>query len=447
MSIRNLCYALLSVAALHIAAPSTAYAQLDTFRITDNSGDSGDQGVGLMVLFDTVSVSQGWSFGACHDASEIDLVTAVSGATTLTVKNGNPPDFNQINLYDGGVTVGVVICFIGCASLPVGTDLQILDLSYDLIGVPVLADIVSDVCFCDSLGTPPVATVLVVGGQSVIPVQDCGSITIPLPPEFCLELECTADFDVATLTWTACSPFEYYLLNRNGELLEVLPPDTTEYIDDTLDTDVTYYYSLIGVVYPDPTGPALIIEELCDAALLTLQITSLSPTRGFFYGGDVITIEGAGFLTGTDLTVSVGGLAATDVVVVDDSHVTARTPAFPELGAVTVTVTHSIASVSLLDAFTYGFVRGDANCDTAVDIGDAQYVLNYLFIGGAMPCCFDAADANDDGGINAADPIYTLNHLFSSGPPLPLPFPAILPRTLDPADAGLDPTDDPLICI
>lgn len=61
------------------------------------------------------------------------------------------------------------------------------------------------------------------------------------------------------------------------------------------------------------------------------------------------------------------------------------------------------------------FKRGDANSDSALNIGDAVFVLGFLFSGGAAPVCEDAADVNDDGGINIADAISLLGFLFSGG--------------------------------
>ena len=63
--------------------------------------------------------------------------------------------------------------------------------------------------------------------------------------------------------------------------------------------------------------------------------------------------------------------------------------------------------------------------------------LNFLFLGGEAPECFDGADSNDDGAINISDAIATLNYLFLGGPAPPEPG----PRT-----CGEDPTDDPMGC-
>lgn len=71
----------------------------------------------------------------------------------------------------------------------------------------------------------------------------------------------------------------------------------------------------------------------------------------------------------------------------------------------------------------FEFVRGNANSDNAVDIGDPIFVLSYLFNNGPAPNCFDSADGNNDSRIDIADPIFVLNWLFSGGPILPQPYP------------------------
>ncbi len=71
----------------------------------------------------------------------------------------------------------------------------------------------------------------------------------------------------------------------------------------------------------------------------------------------------------------------------------------------------------------FEFARGNSNSDSAVNIADSIFTLDYLFSDGPVPNCFDAADANNDSGIDIADPIYTLAYLFSDGPIFPAPFP------------------------
>ena len=47
--------------------------------------------------------------------------------------------------------------------------------------------------------------------------------------------------------------------------------------------------------------------------------------------------------------------------------------------------------------------------------GRSQYILNFLFLGGADPRCIASADANADGSVNLPDGQYILNFLFLGG--------------------------------
>ena len=60
--------------------------------------------------------------------------------------------------------------------------------------------------------------------------------------------------------------------------------------------------------------------------------------------------------------------------------------------------------------------HGDANADGTVDLGDAIYILNYLFKSGPDPCPMEAGDASSDGVVDLGDAIYVLNYLFKGGP-------------------------------
>ncbi len=69
------------------------------------------------------------------------------------------------------------------------------------------------------------------------------------------------------------------------------------------------------------------------------------------------------------------------------------------------------------------FLRGDANSDGAVNIADAQFTLNFLFLGGPALPCEAAGDSNSDAGVNIADAQFSLNFLFLGGPAPTAPFP------------------------
>ena len=80
-------------------------------------------------------------------------------------------------------------------------------------------------------------------------------------------------------------------------------------------------------------------------------ITSVSPTSGPALGGTAITITGTNLTGATSVTV--GGVAATNVVIVSATSITTKTPA-GTAGAKDVSVTTAGGTVTLTGAFTYG---------------------------------------------------------------------------------------------
>jgi len=62
------------------------------------------------------------------------------------------------------------------------------------------------------------------------------------------------------------------------------------------------------------------------------------------------------------------------------------------------------------------YLRGDANGDENVDIGDVVYLMNYLFRSGFSPVW--PVDVNCDDLEDITDAVYLVNYLFKSGPPL-----------------------------
>ncbi|WP_433542066.1 IPT/TIG domain-containing protein (plasmid) [Streptosporangium sandarakinum] len=78
-------------------------------------------------------------------------------------------------------------------------------------------------------------------------------------------------------------------------------------------------------------------------------ITSVTPATGPAAGGTPITIKGSDFTPGA--TVTVGGTAATSVVVVDDKTITCVTPA-KAAGAQAVAVTTDAGTATKAGGFT-----------------------------------------------------------------------------------------------
>jgi hypothetical protein len=61
------------------------------------------------------------------------------------------------------------------------------------------------------------------------------------------------------------------------------------------------------------------------------------------------------------------------------------------------------------------YQAGDANGDGKLTVGDAVYIVAWIFRGGPMPPHQTAADANCDGAFNVGDAVYIVNYIFRGG--------------------------------
>jgi Zn-dependent M28 family amino/carboxypeptidase len=74
------------------------------------------------------------------------------------------------------------------------------------------------------------------------------------------------------------------------------------------------------------------------------------------------------------------------------------------------------AAVAGVAVLAHPFILGDANRDRVIDLGDAVYLLGYLFKSQAVPDPLEAGDADCDHMVNLGDVVYLLNYLFKGGP-------------------------------
>ncbi len=83
----------------------------------------------------------------------------------------------------------------------------------------------------------------------------------------------------------------------------------------------------VGVAVTNPDGQSTTLPNAFTYVLPGPRIDSISPTTGSTAGGSAITIFGGGFVNGA--TVTIGGVAASNVVVASSNSITARTPLGP----------------------------------------------------------------------------------------------------------------------
>ncbi len=63
------------------------------------------------------------------------------------------------------------------------------------------------------------------------------------------------------------------------------------------------------------------------------------------------------------------------------------------------------------------FECGDAGMDYQLNVGDAVYLVNFVFKGGPEPYPICVGDANGDEEVNVGDAVYLISHIFKGGPP------------------------------
>ncbi|HEY1221700.1 MAG TPA: IPT/TIG domain-containing protein [Bryobacteraceae bacterium] len=144
---------------------------------------------------------------------------------------------------------------------------------------------------------------------------------------------------IQTTTTGPCSGFTKRLLTTpDGDIAE-----------DEMVT-ATGNYSASAPV--SPSGPWIMqmVAFRHGPGVTAPTVSGVSPNSGPTAGGTAVTITGTNFAAGA--TVTFGGTAATNVVVVSGTQITATAPA-GSAGAVTVTVTVSGQSGSLASGFTY----------------------------------------------------------------------------------------------
>jgi PKD domain len=61
------------------------------------------------------------------------------------------------------------------------------------------------------------------------------------------------------------------------------------------------------------------------------------------------------------------------------------------------------------------YICGDANNDLEVNVSDAVWIINYVFVGGDPPDPFEAGEANCDSEVNVSDAVWIINWVFVGG--------------------------------
>ena len=141
---------------------------------------------------------QGWSFGVCSDPSVLVLDDVTLEGTKAGALNGGAgPSFLSIDRFAGGLTMAAIVDEAKPTStLPPSASDSLLHVQYSP-GPDAVPFGRYPVRYCETLGSPPVAVLYVVGGFELRPNTLQGTVVLPGPlPPFLLRGDVNGDEEV-----------------------------------------------------------------------------------------------------------------------------------------------------------------------------------------------------------------------------------------------------------
>jgi hypothetical protein len=137
----------------------------------------------LTAVLENVDPVQAWSFGICSDPALLEVADAtIDGTSAGELNGGAGPTFLVLNSFENGLTMAAVIDTEDPEDvLPPDDAHSLLTVRYQP-GPDAELGVGYRVSYCDDLGDPPVALVVVVNGQSVHPATSPGTVVFPPRP-------------------------------------------------------------------------------------------------------------------------------------------------------------------------------------------------------------------------------------------------------------------------
>ncbi|MAJ29387.1 hypothetical protein CBD41_08280 [bacterium TMED181] len=389
-------------------------AQEASFNAGSGTAPEGGSGTLSMTMDNTGQEIAGWSLGVCNDPAVATVNDANSGADTETAKNGSAPDFNQIGIFPEGATQGVVLCFTGCAVVTDVSGFEMLTVDYQ--GV---AEGTTDIAFCDSLGSPPVATVIVVNGASLAPTQNTGTLNVVGVPD-------------PEYTYSAGSASAGYN-PADGNASASVGISITETDNSGLGApfpNATQGFSM-GLANSAEVAPTAVNFDLgFDADFAEVGLFANGWTAGVVYsftGGVTASFETATEVISADYETA-GSMAgnetgATASLTWDDGLGSPPVANVVVVDGASLIAVFSDGAIELNPVVTVDFIRGDANADAVVNIADGVWIIYELFLNGPSSTCTIGSDANADGLSDIADASFIFMYRFMNGSAPSAPFP------------------------
>ena len=238
---------------LSVSAPAEVYYSTDaptsaSFDASVSLWEAQTSGGGTGAPSDV----QGFSFGVAHDPA---LLLATAAQVTTTSPAGAEPDFVDVGLYSDGFSAGVVFSFVGSWVLNYDTPTELATASYSLVEGPLSgasAPTSATIQKSDSLGVPPVASVVVVNGASIpLPDVPANLSLIPFTGSRFIRGDSTQDgnLDLAD----GIGILSYLFLGEPTTCLKALDMDQSNHV--SISDGVQVLCSLFCEGSPAPSGP------------------------------------------------------------------------------------------------------------------------------------------------------------------------------------------------
>jgi hypothetical protein len=150
-------------------------------QVMDSAISPGTEGEVSVVLTNNVGADiQGFNIDVCHEGAVLDPVSIAEGPAMQAMNGGQGPDFLQsyLDTPGPGVALGAIFSLAGLEVLSETSYAPFFEITYTAVG---LAPQGTQLCFCDvpvCQGCPIASTVIVVGGQSIVPTFTCGTVIV-----------------------------------------------------------------------------------------------------------------------------------------------------------------------------------------------------------------------------------------------------------------------------
>jgi len=125
--------------------------------------------------------TQGFSMGLAHDPAVLSATALAVTGPVSALDGGSGPAFVSLDLWSNGVTIGTVFDFFSVELLAFPTETPVVEVSYSTVAANLSGSTnttITSLTWSDSIGTPPVENVMVIGGGNAQPLYSNGIVTL-----------------------------------------------------------------------------------------------------------------------------------------------------------------------------------------------------------------------------------------------------------------------------